>query len=196
MATTPRAYFFEGIRFCIDTTGMAKLICSVLKEKSTKGLVSLADGSVQFSFFDHVKLLLLCMPKFLLNVSFSYIQKNRTNDGLYEIYTGISDVSKLTDILKLDGRTSVNNWKKLSNKTPSVCNMINGTDGGSFAPYVKPEGFLYIFETDICRCDSNLFLLFNIIFDNGFTYILHSHVHFAYFFIEFFPVRKDVKKFV
>lgn len=54
IATTPRAYLFEGIRFCIDTTGMAKLICDVIKEESSKGLVALADGSIQFSFFDHV----------------------------------------------------------------------------------------------------------------------------------------------
>ncbi|KAL3233962.1 hypothetical protein MRX96_022723 [Rhipicephalus microplus] len=44
-----------------------------------------------------------------------------------------------------------NNQKSLSYWAGPTCNMINGTDGGQFAPFLSKDTTLYVFSTDLCR---------------------------------------------
>lgn len=54
VTTTVREYLFEGVRFCINPQGIAKAICNQIKEGASKTIRELPDGSLAFSFFNHV----------------------------------------------------------------------------------------------------------------------------------------------
>lgn len=34
------------------------------------------------------------------------------------------------------------------------CNMVNGTNGASFHPVISKNERLYMFSSDMCRCDN------------------------------------------
>lgn len=71
--------------------------------------------------------------------------KNNTHDGLYSVYTGVDDPSKFAKLEEW------NNYRQLPFWKGPTCNMINGTDGGQFAPFVSKDTTLYVFSTDLCR---------------------------------------------
>lgn len=52
--TTVKEYLFDGVRFCINPQGLAKAICNQIKEGGSKTIRELKDGSLAFSFFNHV----------------------------------------------------------------------------------------------------------------------------------------------
>lgn len=54
--TTVREFLFDGVRFCINTNGIAKAICNQIKEGGSKTIRELSDGSLAFSFFNHVSI--------------------------------------------------------------------------------------------------------------------------------------------
>lgn len=74
-----------------------------------------------------------------------------TDDGLFEVYTGVGDINKTTEIIKLNDKEANSFWTNEKDGKTSVCNMINGTDTASFPPHLKPQGYLNIYSTDICR---------------------------------------------
>lgn len=80
-----------------------------------------------------------------------FLKKNNTDDGLYEIYTGVDNMDKLGVIRKWQKKRTIKTWLNQSNGATSICNMINGTDDTIYPPKVKPKGFQSIFSTDICR---------------------------------------------
>ena len=57
VSTTAREYLFDGVRFCINPTGIAKAICNQIKEGGSKTIREMDDGSLAFSFFHHVSIL-------------------------------------------------------------------------------------------------------------------------------------------
>ncbi|PAA54189.1 hypothetical protein BOX15_Mlig005065g1, partial [Macrostomum lignano] len=71
--------------------------------------------------------------------------KNGSDDGEYLIFTGQSDVGHLALVDRWQFNTSLSNWDSKSS------NMLNGTDGTMFPPFVDPKKRLYIYSTDICR---------------------------------------------
>ncbi|XP_073336999.1 platelet glycoprotein 4 [Pagrus major] len=70
---------------------------------------------------------------------------NGTYDGPYTVFTGKYDISKVGKIQKWRGKESLTFWDD------PYCNMINGTDASSFAPFVDKKKPLYFFSSDICR---------------------------------------------
>uniref|UniRef100_A0A669CPD1 Platelet glycoprotein 4 n=1 Tax=Oreochromis niloticus TaxID=8128 RepID=A0A669CPD1_ORENI len=70
---------------------------------------------------------------------------NGTSDGPYNIFTGKDDISKVSIIDRWRGETKLSFWND------TYCDMINGTDGSSFAPFVDKDVPLYFFSSDICR---------------------------------------------
>ncbi|XP_063164166.1 platelet glycoprotein 4-like [Candoia aspera] len=69
---------------------------------------------------------------------------NETLDGPYRIYSGKDDISKKGIIFTFNNSRTIKYW-------PSYCGMVNGTDGASFAPFVKRSEVLSFFSSDICR---------------------------------------------
>ncbi|XP_034719883.1 platelet glycoprotein 4 isoform X1 [Etheostoma cragini] len=70
---------------------------------------------------------------------------NGTYDGYYNVYTGKEDISKVGMIDMWQGHRSLGFWND------TYCDMINGTDASSFAPFVDKKKPLYFFTSDICR---------------------------------------------
>ncbi|XP_021340100.1 lysosome membrane protein 2-like [Mizuhopecten yessoensis] len=76
-----------------------------------------------------------------------FYNTNGSDDGVYTIFTGsdVQGVDKFNIIDKWNSKTSLGYWNT------TLCDMINGTDGTMFPPFVEKSDRLYIFSTDICR---------------------------------------------
>ncbi|XP_076849050.1 platelet glycoprotein 4 [Brachyhypopomus gauderio] len=82
------------------------------------------------------------MLKSIMGLFYPY---NNTYDGPYNMFTGQDDVSKVSVIDNWQHQPTVPYWND------PYCNMINGTDGSSFSPYLDKKKPLYFFPSDICR---------------------------------------------
>ncbi|XP_070611194.1 platelet glycoprotein 4-like [Erythrolamprus reginae] len=75
---------------------------------------------------------------------------NETFDGPYRIYSGKCDLAKKGNIFTYNNSRTVTRWK-------SYCDMVNGTDGASFHPFLDKSEDLQFFSSDICRSMSAKF---------------------------------------
>nr|KAF6469105.1 CD36 molecule [Molossus molossus] len=80
-----------------------------------------------------------------IGVFFPY---NNTVDGVYKVFSGKDDVTKVAIIDTYKGKKTLGYW-------PSYCDLVNGTDAASFPPFVEKTRVLQFFSSDICRktCD-------------------------------------------
>uniref|UniRef100_A0A8C2RNZ9 Platelet glycoprotein 4 n=1 Tax=Capra hircus TaxID=9925 RepID=A0A8C2RNZ9_CAPHI len=69
---------------------------------------------------------------------------NNTADGIYKVFNGKDDISKVAIIDTYKGRKNLSYWS-------SYCDLINGTDAASFPPFVEKTRTLQFFSSDICR---------------------------------------------
>ncbi|XP_010343090.1 platelet glycoprotein 4 isoform X1 [Saimiri boliviensis] len=69
---------------------------------------------------------------------------NNTADGVYKVFNGKDDISKVAIIDTYKGKRNLSYWE-------SYCDMINGTDAASFPPFVEKSQVLQFFSSDICR---------------------------------------------
>ncbi|KAF4793939.1 Platelet glycoprotein 4 [Turdus rufiventris] len=83
---------------------------------------------------------------------------NGTSDGPYTVYTGTEDITQTAVIESYKNKRYHNivELKKITfSRTLSYweghCDMVNGTDGASFPPFVKKDQVLRFFSSDICR---------------------------------------------
>ncbi|NXA17751.1 CD36 protein, partial [Ibidorhyncha struthersii] len=77
----------------------------------------------------------------VLGVFYPY---NGTSDGLYNVYTGTEDIKKTAIIESYKNKRNLSYWE-------GHCDLVNGTDGASFPPFVKKDQILRFFSSDICR---------------------------------------------
>ncbi|NXN93185.1 CD36 protein, partial [Rhinopomastus cyanomelas] len=77
----------------------------------------------------------------VLGVFYPY---NGTLDGLYNVYTGTEDIKKTAIIESYKSKRNLSYWE-------GHCDLVNGTDGASFPPFVKKDQILRFFSSDICR---------------------------------------------
>ncbi|XP_046873881.1 scavenger receptor class B member 1 isoform X2 [Hypomesus transpacificus] len=70
---------------------------------------------------------------------------NNSNTGLFTIHTGRDDIRKVHKVDSWNGLTTLPYWK-----TPQ-CNMINGTAGQMWPPFMTPESTLPFYSPDACR---------------------------------------------
>nr|XP_020645655.1 platelet glycoprotein 4 isoform X2 [Pogona vitticeps]XP_020645656.1 platelet glycoprotein 4 isoform X2 [Pogona vitticeps]XP_020645657.1 platelet glycoprotein 4 isoform X2 [Pogona vitticeps]XP_020645658.1 platelet glycoprotein 4 isoform X2 [Pogona vitticeps]XP_020645659.1 platelet glycoprotein 4 isoform X2 [Pogona vitticeps] len=69
---------------------------------------------------------------------------NETLDGLYRVFTGKENTSLTAIIHSYKNKSMLPYWG-------GYCDMINGTDGASFPPFVSKSQVLQFFSSDICR---------------------------------------------
>ncbi|XP_042228429.1 lysosome membrane protein 2-like [Homarus americanus] len=74
-----------------------------------------------------------------------FIEKNGSNDGLFNVFTGVHDMTKYTTIDTFNREQELSFWKT------DECNQIKGTDGSSFPPGVTEDTVLYMFNENLCR---------------------------------------------
>ncbi|XP_035671959.1 scavenger receptor class B member 1-like [Branchiostoma floridae] len=71
-------------------------------------------------------------------------QKTNSTDGVYTVFTGLTDPEKFAYIYQWNGMTHLPYWKR-------PCGRVNGTEGIMFPPIEDIDKPLYIFVSDLCR---------------------------------------------
>jgi len=74
-----------------------------------------------------------------------FFGKNNTNDSIYTIDPGYVNLDHFLVINKWNGSDKLSIWNT------DYANMINGTDGSMFSPFINESSRLYVFQSDICR---------------------------------------------
>ncbi|XP_046583231.1 lysosome membrane protein 2-like [Haliotis rubra] len=74
-----------------------------------------------------------------------FINKNNTDDGVYTVHTGETDINLLGVIDKYNGSSYLNFW------STTWANMVNGTDGTIAPPFIQEVKRLPTFSSDVCR---------------------------------------------
>ncbi|OXA40564.1 lysosome membrane protein 2 [Folsomia candida] len=74
-----------------------------------------------------------------------YYGKNGTAQDLFEIYSGIVENEKFGMTISWKGRKDLDFWGS------KYCNMINGSDGSIFPPFISRDRVIRIFSPDMCR---------------------------------------------
>ncbi|XP_016121147.1 lysosome membrane protein 2-like, partial [Sinocyclocheilus grahami] len=73
------------------------------------------------------------------------LKKNGSDDGEFVYHTGEQNYLDFGRIYTWKGEKMMSFWK--SNQS----NMINGTDGSGFHPFLSKEERLNVFTPDLCR---------------------------------------------
>uniref|UniRef100_A0A8C3YUF0 Platelet glycoprotein 4 n=1 Tax=Catagonus wagneri TaxID=51154 RepID=A0A8C3YUF0_9CETA len=84
------------------------------------------------------------VPYSIPNTVGMFYPHHNTSDGVYKIFSGKDNVSKVAIIDSYKGKKNLPYW-------PSYCGMINGTDGASFPPFIEKTRVLQFFASEICR---------------------------------------------
>lgn len=72
--------------------------------------------------------------------------KNESNDGLFRVFTGNSDLKKVNSIETMNGLPQLPFWSE------PKCNSFSGaTNGESFAPLAANQNSLLFFRSFLCR---------------------------------------------
>ncbi|XP_026154089.1 scavenger receptor class B member 1 isoform X2 [Mastacembelus armatus] len=74
-----------------------------------------------------------------------FAEFNNSNTGLFTVFTGRGDIRKVHKVDSWNGLTELNYWR-----TPQ-CNMINGTAGQMWPPFMTKESTLPFYSPDACR---------------------------------------------
>ncbi|XP_051267597.1 scavenger receptor class B member 1 isoform X1 [Dicentrarchus labrax] len=74
-----------------------------------------------------------------------FAEFNNSNTGLFTIFTGQDDIRNVHKVDSWNGLTQLNYWR-----TPQ-CNMINGTAGQMWPPFMTKESTLPFYSPDACR---------------------------------------------
>ncbi|XP_042365188.1 scavenger receptor class B member 1 isoform X3 [Plectropomus leopardus] len=74
-----------------------------------------------------------------------FAEFNNSNTGLFTIHTGQDDIRKVHKVDSWNGLTELPYWR-----TPQ-CNMINGTAGQMWPPFMTRESTLPFYSPDACR---------------------------------------------
>ncbi|XP_061553638.1 scavenger receptor class B member 1 isoform X1 [Phycodurus eques] len=70
---------------------------------------------------------------------------NNSDTGLFTIFTGRDDIRNVHKVNSWNGLTKLDYWR-----TPQ-CNMINGTAGQMWPPFLTPRSTLPFYSPDACR---------------------------------------------
>ncbi|XP_014642672.1 PREDICTED: scavenger receptor class B member 1 isoform X2 [Ceratotherium simum simum] len=74
-----------------------------------------------------------------------FAELNNSDSGLFTVFTGVKDFSRIHLVDKWNGLSKVSFWHS------DQCNMINGTSGQMWAPFMTPESSLEFYSPDACR---------------------------------------------
>ncbi|KAJ8028834.1 Scavenger receptor class B member 1 [Holothuria leucospilota] len=80
-----------------------------------------------------------------------FLGQNNSGDGLWNVYTGETDIDKLNLVDKWNGMTELPYW------TTPEARMINGTDGTLKHPFVKKDEIFYAYIPLSCRTGAAVF---------------------------------------
>ncbi|XP_064163990.1 scavenger receptor class B member 1 isoform X1 [Anguilla rostrata] len=74
-----------------------------------------------------------------------FAEFNNSNTGLFTVFTGQDDIRRVHKVDSWNGLKEVNYWRT------KQCNMINGTAGQMWPPFMTTESTLPFYSPDACR---------------------------------------------
>lgn len=74
-----------------------------------------------------------------------FVGMNNSNSGVFTVFTGVQNFSRIHLVDRWNGLSKINYWHS------EQCNMINGTSGQMWAPFMTPEYSLEFFSPEACR---------------------------------------------
>uniref|UniRef100_UPI0040385A08 scavenger receptor class B member 1 isoform X1 n=2 Tax=Callospermophilus lateralis TaxID=76772 RepID=UPI0040385A08 len=74
-----------------------------------------------------------------------FAELNNSDSGVFTVFTGVKDFSRIHLVDKWNGLSKVSFWHS------DQCNMINGTSGQMWAPFMTPESSLEFYSPEACR---------------------------------------------
>lgn len=74
-----------------------------------------------------------------------FVGMNNSNSGVFTVFTGVQNFSRIHLVDKWNGLSKIDYWHS------EQCNMINGTSGQMWAPFMTPESSLEFFSPEACR---------------------------------------------
>ncbi|XP_077776432.1 scavenger receptor class B member 1 isoform X5 [Podarcis muralis] len=74
-----------------------------------------------------------------------FAEFNNSNTGLFTVYTGMKNISRVHMIDSWNGLKEVSYWNS------DQCNMINGTSGQIWPPFMTPSSPVELYSPDACR---------------------------------------------
>ncbi|KAI8798272.1 lysosome membrane protein 2 [Biomphalaria glabrata] len=134
-----------------EYTILKKVINVLLLLLGERLFIPLSVNQLMWGYEDNLLKTVKTLLKDLnVNVTFSdefglFYNQNNTDDGLYEIYSGIKSMDNFGQIISWNYLEKLNYW------TSDVSNMINGTDGTIYPPFIAKEETKYLFSSDLCR---------------------------------------------
>ncbi|CAF0919380.1 unnamed protein product [Brachionus calyciflorus] len=123
------------------------LVNTLLAFLNTKLFVTKTAGELISGYNDPLmKLAKTFMPQVIKDEKFSLINgKNATEWQNYTMMTGNDYASNVAKIIAWNGLEKLNFWESES------ANLINGTDGTFYPPFLNRKTRLYSFNPDMCR---------------------------------------------
>ncbi|XP_039213237.1 scavenger receptor class B member 1 isoform X2 [Crotalus tigris] len=70
---------------------------------------------------------------------------NNSHSGLFTVFTGVGDITKAHMVDSWNGLKKVSFWHS------DQCNMINGTAGEQWPPFMTPSSPVELYTPDVCR---------------------------------------------
>ncbi|KAK5851936.1 hypothetical protein PBY51_023449 [Eleginops maclovinus] len=128
-----------------DNFIMANLISSYMKSEKEGLFTTRTVGELLWGYEDPLLKALKLLKPDLDDVFGLFYKTNASNDGEYVFFTGQQDYKDFARVDTWKGESTLNWW------TSDECNMINGTNGGSFHPVITKNESLYMFSSDLCR---------------------------------------------
>lgn len=83
--------------------------------------------------------------------------KNGSDEGIMEVNTGVENSADFGKVVSWNGMTELEfwGWRNPEDNTliegSQYCNMINGSDGSIFPPFVDRDRVVRLFSADLCR---------------------------------------------
>ncbi|XP_062930054.1 scavenger receptor class B member 1 isoform X1 [Mobula hypostoma] len=74
-----------------------------------------------------------------------FAEMNNSDSGLFTVYTGVDNITKVHMVDNWNGLKEVNYWHT------EQCNMINGTAGEMWPPFITPSDSLTFYSPESCR---------------------------------------------
>uniref|UniRef100_A0A8D0GSG0 Platelet glycoprotein 4 n=1 Tax=Sphenodon punctatus TaxID=8508 RepID=A0A8D0GSG0_SPHPU len=123
-------------------SGLVQIFINTLIKSSNS--LMLQNRTVKEILWGYVDPFLKKIPFPMERTIGAFYPYNGTTDGLYRVFNGIDDISKTALISSYKNKSTLSLWD-------GYCDIVNGTDGASFPPFVKKNHVLQFFSSDICR---------------------------------------------
>lgn len=141
LAIAKQAQYISGVK--------KFMLNSIIQFYKAKPFVTKTVGQMMFEGYKDDLIAFLSKQEkreILPNNTFGFFYgQNGSSDGVYVIRRGNEDISKFSTIVSFNNMTDMDYWNN------SYCNMLNGTDGSMYPPFVKPGTNIQMFVSEFCR---------------------------------------------